>query len=138
MIQQGKTSINILQELIAMLTTRKEIAGKILEKRPDAAITEMLSSSSHQSEEYIKALMEELTEFGDTVMGEVSRDNQYHKLWNQTMENIENKNLAELSQNFMQMEEALKNTYNEFVDFSTDTPTSLHELLIKQAEGLSK
>lgn len=138
MIQQGKTAINILQELIAILTTRKETCEKILEKKPDAAIAEKLTSISEQSMQFIRALMEELTQFGDAVMAEVSRDNQYHMLWKQTMENIEHKNPAELSQNFMQMEEALKNIYNEFVDSSADMPTSLHELLIKQAESLSK
>lgn len=136
MVEEGKTPIVILQELMAMLTTRKEACEKMLSKNPNEEITAKLNECLGKSDEFISQLMDELTQFGDSVMGEVNRDNEYQNLWRNALKNIDTASAMELYKTFSEMEDNLGQTYSELTAEGNELPVSLQELLQKQAQEM--
>ncbi|HVG41236.1 MAG TPA: hypothetical protein VM888_06465 [Chitinophagaceae bacterium] len=136
MLQEGKTPITILQELMAMLTTRKEACEKILGKSPDEETKAKLTTCTAQSDVFLNALMSELTQFGDAVMGEVERDNAYQNHWRDALKKADAASAMELYETFAVMEGSLAKTYNELVADGSELPDSLQELLKKQAQEI--
>ncbi len=136
MTQEGKTPVIILQELMAMLTTRKEAAEKILAASPEPEAAASLSQCVAQSDQFLAALLSELTEFGDAVMGEVDRENEYQDLWREAMKKTGEPGAAELTTVFGSMEDKLVQSYNEISRDGIELPASLQKLLQTQAKEL--
>jgi hypothetical protein len=133
---EGKTPVVILQELMAMLTTRKEACEKILSKNPNEETAVKLNECLVKSDEFISELMGELTQFGDSVMGEVNRDNEYQNLWRNALKNIDTASDMELYKTFLEMEKNLTQRYNELTADENELPVSLQELLQKQVQEI--
>jgi DNA-binding FrmR family transcriptional regulator len=134
MLEEGKTAVTIVQELIAVLTTRKEACEKILKKNPGPEITKTLNTCATQSDGFINELMSELNQFGDAVMGEVDRDNAYQNRWREVLKKEDPMNAQELFKTFQTMEESLAQLYGQFAAEGAELPASLQELLQKQAQ----
>lgn len=137
-MEEKKTPVIILQELIAVLTTRKEPCENIIQKNPrqEGAVNN-LKSCNEQSTQYINELMSELSEYGDAVMGEVDRNNKYHDLWYQALTNFNSTSELELLKIFEAMEGSLAELYRGFADVSAELPLTLQETLTKQTQGLA-
>lgn len=134
MPQEVKTPVIITQELLAILTTRKEACEKIIKKNPGPEITKTLNTCASQSDGFINELMTELNQFGDGVMGEVDRDNAYQNLWREAFKNSDTMDAQELFKTFQAMEDSLAQQYGQFAVEGAELPASLQELLQKQAQ----
>ena len=126
-----KTAVQVVQELIAVHTTRREAAKKLLERVDDAQVPrykKILEESDHA----IKELMNELSQFGDAVSADVSRDYPYHQLWNKLLENQnESSGNTALQNGFEQMELLLDDRYKMELTEADHLPESLKELLLR-------
>ena len=81
MQNQAVTPVQVIQEIIAMLTTRKEAIEK-LKSKPDAgSLAADFNAYARQTDDFISGLQRELSAFGDGVMSDVDRNNAYHGLW---------------------------------------------------------
>jgi hypothetical protein len=133
---QGITPVQIIQELLAMLTTRKEACEKIAAKPDAGASGNRFKDVAAQTDKYVSALQNELSGFGDAVMSDVDRNNEYHRMWKQVLEKAPSASAKELEQDFMRMENTLANAYSEYSSADMKLPESLSVLLAKQAEAL--
>ena len=52
-----KTPVDIIQELLAVLSTRKEAAEKLMGRTDDGELTALLETSRVQSDKFIEPLM---------------------------------------------------------------------------------
>src|SRR5688500_18809162 len=103
MQHQTITPVQVIQELIAMLTTRKEAIEKILAKPDAAALASGLNRHAQQAENFISALKSELSTFGDAVMADVDRNNAYHSLWRKGLEMEPTASASQLHDHFKKM-----------------------------------
>ena len=131
-----KTPVQIIQELIAIHTIRKEAGERLKHTQLAAADAATLTAASRQSEQFITELMEELSGFGDGVSADVSRDSAYHTLWANALENIDTMNAQAASDTFRSMENALAESYRQYLDTETELPDSIREMLTAQAGKL--
>lgn len=132
----GKTPVNVTQDLIALLTTRKEAYTRIQQKELTADFASKLSAGITQSDQFIKELLAELSEFGDAVSAEVDRTNKFYSIWNNTLSNIDSTSQEELSKTYEEMEQALKETYQDFLHLESAETGTLVEILRKQTSAL--
>ena len=86
---QSKTPVEIVQELIAIHTTRKEVVDKLKEIPVTGNVADKLPGIIKQSDQFISELMNELSNFGDAVQGSVDRDNEYQEIWKKGLQNID-------------------------------------------------
>lgn len=133
-----KTPLEITQELIAIHTTRMEIAEKFSKKAltPDAKTS--LALAKQQSEKYTKELMIELSNFGDGVMSSVGNQNEYQVMYKNVLGKIDTMSPQESQQTFQSLETALKNMYQAILKTQTDLPTSLQEILSNQDNDIMR
>jgi len=132
----AKAPVNIVQELIAMHTTRKEAYEKLQHADVVADLKAKLTAGISQSDEFISELMNELSEFGDGVSGEVDRTTEFFTIWKNSMANLENMGKQELSQIYNQLETTLKKNYQQYLDTQVDGTGGLLELLNNQSKAL--
>jgi hypothetical protein len=123
---QIKSPVQIVQEFIALHTTRKEAAEKL---HADAAAVQ-------QSDGFIAELMEELSNYGDAVMASTDRENEYQQTWNNTLGKAEGMAPEQQAQTFQALEASLKNLYQTTLENETELPVPLREMLTKQAGRL--
>lgn len=133
---QQKTPVQVVQELIALHTTRKEACQKIMENGADQEVIEKATAAAGQSDAAIAALLAELAQFGDAVGASVDRDNPYQELYKQLLDDL--KAPAAAANAFRQLEDSLKITYKQLMDAQTDLPPTLQQLIQKQYEALDK
>jgi hypothetical protein len=138
MTQEIKTPVQIIQELIALHTTRKEAGERLKHAAPEAADSGTLTAASQQSEQFIAELMEELSGFGDGVSGDVNRDSAYHTMWTKTLEKLDTMNAQEAIGTFGLMESALADSYRQYLDTETELPDTVREILTVQAGKLKQ
>lgn len=138
MEKQTKTPVQVLQEIIAIHTSRKEAIDKLKEQQISGDLAASFLTASRQSDQYISALMNELSSFGDAVISDVDRDNAYHATWKKALENIASVNPKEYGQTFKTLEESLKKTYQDFLQTNSELPGSLRELLTAQLAELTE
>lgn len=132
----AKTPVEIVQELIAVHTTRKEAVDKLTTKSPGEELTAKLSTSAQQSDQFIAELMNELSNYGDSVKDNVDRENEYQIRWKETLGNIDGMNPEEYRQVFEKLEDSLHKFYTGIQETGTELPASLQEILTRQAEEL--
>ena len=139
MEQEQKTSpVEIVQKLIAIHTTRKEASEKMGNNSASLPLQGKLKSAAEQSDRFIKALLNELSQFGDAVQSEVSREDEYQQTWNNAMVNIDTVDASSLSDTHQKLENTLLNVYSEIIDSYHDLPVSLNDLLISQMKELKQ
>ena len=139
MEQEQKTSpVEIVQKLIAIHTTRKEASEKMANNSASLPLQGKLESAAGQSDRFIKALLSELSQFGDAVQSEVNRDDDYQQTWNNAMVNIDTIDASTLSDTHQKLENTLLNIYSEIIDSYQDLPVSLNDLLISQLKELKQ
>jgi hypothetical protein len=136
MESQTSTPVGIVQELIAIHTTRIEAAGKLKEKELPEDVSAKLTAASQQSDQFITELMNELSNFGDAVQSDVDRDNEYAKIWKNALGNIDSADSQENAQTFQALEDKLKKVYQDFLESTAEMSPSLQEIISKQEEKL--
>lgn len=97
-----------------------------------------LKPAAEQSDRFIKALLNELSQFGDAVQSEVNREDEYQQTWNNAMGNIDTIDASTLSDTHRRLENTLLNIYSEIIDSYHDLPVSLNDLLISQVKELKQ
>lgn len=132
----AKTPVEIVQELIAIHTTRKEAVDKLTTKTPGKELSAKLSASAQQSDQFIAELMSELSNYGDSIKDGVDRENEYQLRWKDTISNIDGMNPDESNQAFEKLEDSLRQFYTGINETGTELPASLQEMLTRQAEEL--
>lgn len=126
-----KTPVDIIQELLAILSTRKEAAEKLMGRTDDGELTALLEKSKVQSDKFIEPLMGELSHSGDAVQGETSRENEFQLIWQKAFQDIDGMNTDSARSTFHELEAALKAHYDTLTN-QPDLPGSLQALLEEQ------
>lgn len=124
---QTKSPVEIVQELIAIHTTRKEAVEKL--QLPEGA-------QSQQSDQFIAALMSELSNFGDAVQSEAGRENEYQTTYKKILPEIDNMTPQQHQQAFGELEAKLKEVYDRLMETKDELPESLQTILTQQKEQL--
>jgi predicted RNase H-like nuclease (RuvC/YqgF family) len=133
---QNKTPVEIVQELIAIHTTRKEVVDKLKQIQVTGNVADKLQGIIKQSDQFISELMNELSNFGDAVPGEVNRENEYQVMWKNAFINVDTMNPQEGEQIFQALENSLKKMYHDILDKVSELPASLQEIVTKQEAKL--
>jgi uncharacterized protein YicC (UPF0701 family) len=133
---QNKTPVEIVQELIAIHTTRKEVVDKLKQIQVTGNVADKLQGIIKQSDQFISELMNELSNFGDAVPGEVNRENEYQVMWKNALINVDTMNPQEGEQIFQALENSLKKIYHDILDKVSELPASLQEIVTKQEAKL--
>ena len=128
----AKTPVEVIQELIAVHTTRKEAIEKIKTTGLPGDFGGMLGSAEKQSGEFIKELLSELSNYGDGVMAGVERDNDYHKIWKEALINIDSASIEDNKKVFLALEESLENIYRDILEGQGDQPPAVAEIINRQ------
>ncbi len=136
--EQKKSPVEIVQNLIAVHTTRKEASEKMGNNNASHPLQDKLKSAAAQSDQFIKALLSELSQFGDAVQSEVNREDEYHETWNKAMVNIDSSDTSSLSGTIEQLENTLVDIYTQIIDSYNDLPVTLNDLLISQVKELKQ
>lgn len=136
--QQKKSPVEIVQKLIAIHTTRKEASERMIKNDSSRDMQDKLKSVAAQSDSFMKALLNELSQFGDAVQSEVDREDEFHAIWSKSLANIDTMNTSTLSETFNQSENSLKNIYSQIINENQDLPVSLNDLLVSQSNELKQ
>ena len=136
MTTSTKTPVQIIQELIAVHSTRKEVAEKMMAKEPGGDMKERLLPAQKQSDEFIAALMSELSNYGDGVSPMAERDNEYQRAWKDALGKVDAASQEELQEIFMDLENKLKKFYEEVLASQADLPLPIEEMIKKQSSTL--
>jgi len=115
-----------------------EACSKLQAKQLDDHFKRRVNNATEQSKQFIKALMNELSNFGDAVKADVSSDNEFHKLYEEMLATLDTENMPGLVQLFNSMEESLKTTYLHILESRQEFSASLIELLNKQFSTIEK
>lgn len=134
----AKSPVNIIQELVGIHTTRREAYSRMKEKSDDHLLNEQLGSIVGQSESFIAELMNELSQFGDAISGEVDRDNEFNNLWKDALNTFENMQTIDFKQTFVAMENSLPKIYGGYLDSSEEFTESLRSIIEKQARQVGE
>jgi hypothetical protein len=132
---QHKTAIEIIQELIAIHTTRKEVADKLIAIMDSDAEKKLLLSTKIQSDEFIGQLLPELANFGDAVQDGSPRDNEYQLAW-KNAGHPESIRPEEATGIFQNLENMLKRVYGQLAGNEKELPASLAKLITAQHQKL--
>lgn len=130
---QTKTPVEIVQELIAIHTTRKEAVAKLKLSESSNA---QAATADQQSDQFIAALMNELSTFGDAVQSEAGRENDYQTTYKKMLAEIDTMSTQQHEQTFQELEEKLKAVYQTILETKNDLPESLQKILTEQKEQL--
>lgn len=136
--EQKKSPVEIVQTLLAVYTTRREAIEKIAKNESAQNLQSTVQPLAEQSERFSKALLNELSEFGDAVQSEVSRDDEYHQVWNKVVSDADTMEASSLSETFKNSESILVNIYSRIINENTDLPAALTELLTSQLNELKQ
>ena len=131
-----KTPVEIIQEQLAIHTTRKDAVEKLTAVLPAEASAARLTSAGQQSDEFIAEWMSELSNYGDAVMSSVDRENEYQTIWKNALGTIDSISPQSGAQTFQDMEISLKKMYQDTLQANPDLPVSVTEILNKQLSKL--
>jgi len=132
-----KTTVQWVQDLIAIHITRKEAAHRLaVIAGKDSAPGAAMVKAGHQSQQFLPALLDELSSYGDAVAAEADRDNEYILLWNNSLASLDQWVAADAENLFKQMEDQLQKIYQHLLEMSADLPPSFNELLNLQWQQL--
>ncbi len=131
---QNKTALDIIQELIAIHTTRKDVVEKLSAKQ-EQKDQSVLMPAKEQSDRFTTELLTELSTFGDAVQDSSDRDNEYQQIWKNELNNIDSMQPQDAAVIFDKLENALKHIYDTVME-TKELPDSLVEVLSSQKEEL--
>lgn len=106
---EGKSPVQLCQELIAIYSARIEAAQRLLRVYPDVAEADQISEIERSSKTILGKLQEELSMFGDAVQSEVNRSNEYLNTITQIAELSTPGNDRDAIVNFFIAEDQLQN-----------------------------
>ena len=129
------TPVTIVQELIAILIARAELAEKIEQGSGDEKVKQEFTSIVAQSHAFNQELLQELSQFGDAV-GEVTRENEYIRLSKQFRKESSGPDDRQRSA-FSEMETELKSFYQINLESGNLLPQSLADMMNRQLKELS-
>lgn len=132
-----KTPVEIIQEFIAIHTTRQEMVEKCEGKEFSPDVKTNLQSAEKQSEKYNQELLSELSNFGDAVMAGADNQNEYQVTYKNALGKIDAMTPQETEQTFHSLEIVLKNIYRTVLETQTNLPASLQEILHIQADDIN-
>lgn len=129
-----KSPVEIVQELIAIHTTRKEAVEKL--QLPEGEQSAQAKRAAQQSDQFIAALMSELSNFGDAVQSEAERENSYQTTYKKLLPEIDTMTAEQHQQAFEELEAKLKEAYDRLMETKDELPESLQNILTRQKEQL--
>lgn len=124
--------VEIVQELIAIHTTRIEAATRL----GPLASTTLSVAIITQSKKYVEELMEELSNFGDAVQSTVNRENEFQHTWKEALTKVDSLSKPDCEAIQQNMEAILKTFYQEVISGGNALPASVMQLLHKQSLGI--
>ena len=130
---QTKTPVEVVQELIAIHATRKEAAEKLASPAGDQG--RQTGPAAEQSDRFIEALMNELSDYGDGVQSVAERENEYQLTYKKILAGIDTMTPQQHQQAFQELEESLKKVYRDFLE-KDELPGSLQKIIAEQKEKL--
>ncbi len=133
---QNKTALDIVQELIAIHTTRKEVIDKLSAKQGSEENHSVMVAAKQQSDHFITELLAELSTFGDAVQDSTDRDNEYQLTWKNALKNFDSMPHQEATGIFEKLENTLKNICDTVIE-TKELPDSLMQVLLAQKEQLA-
>ena len=133
---EGKTPVIITQEVLALLSTRKEAAERMSAKVKDVKGAEKIRKKSVETDGFINELMDELKEYGDAVMSETDRDNNYQNIWLETLKVLDTADSGQLQQRFAEMEIVFAATYKTILESKAEWPDTLQKKLERQVRNI--
>jgi hypothetical protein len=133
----GKSAVNIIQELIAIHTTRKEAYSRMKDKTNDQQFNDKLSKALEQSGKASAALLNELSEFGDGVSGAVDLDIEFNNIWKNALNNFDSITTPELVSLYNNMEASLQRAYRHYIENGVELTDPLKDLLRRQSQMIS-
>jgi hypothetical protein len=133
-----KTPIQIVQELLAIHTTRKEATEKLIALRLTIDTAAEVRVAAQDNDEAIAEWMGELSNYGDAVMASVDQENEYQKIYKNALGMIDAMTLQEREETFRLLEDSLKRTYQHTIAANTELPASTNEILNRQLNKLIK
>lgn len=133
---EGKTPVIITQEVLALLSTRKEAAERMSAKVKDVKGAEKIRKKSVETDGFINELMDELKEYGDAVMSETDRDNNYQNIWLETLKVLDTADSGQLQQRFAEMEIVFAATYKTILESKAEWPDTLQKKLERQVRKI--
>lgn len=135
---EDKNVVDLLQNFIAVHSTRKEICVHLLENvKDDAALSSDLKSALQNSSVCINELLAELSLSGDAIKGFTDKKDPYHELWNTVLSRMDTASENDMSTGFIQLENELKHMYEKYADRKDTVPESVRTLFKKHAAGLA-
>lgn len=134
---QNKSALDIVQELIVILTTRKDAIDKLSVKQGSEVNQSVMLSAKQQSNHFISELMSELSTFGDAVQDSSDRDNEYQLIWKNALKNFDAVPPQEATGIFEKLENALKIIYDSVLE-TKELPDSLVQILLAQKEQIKR
>lgn len=123
--------MDIVQELLAILTTRAEALER-LSFSEGFNVKEILSNNQMM----IDDLMNELSNFGDAVKSTAVRDNAYQQLWTANLDNIETIEEDDADILFSKLEQLLQKYYTEILIGQNEIAEPFLSILKKQQSDL--
>ena len=135
---QDKTTVQWVQDLIAIHITRKEAAHRLYAiAGNDSSMAAKMLAAEKQSQQHLPKLLDELSSYGDGVAADADRNNQYMLLWNNTLAGIDQLLPEDAESIFKQMEEKLRDIYQGLLEGTAELPPSFREILATQWNQLS-
>ena len=132
----SQTPVQAIQELVAIHSTRIELAEKLLEKDLPGNLAVKLEKIKKQSQDFTTELMGELSNFGDAVMGSVDNNNPYQTRYKETLANMDQIEKDETDKLVNSFEETLKSIYQGYADNTSDEFKTLHGIIARHISEL--
>ncbi|RYY56941.1 MAG: hypothetical protein EOO09_04475 [Chitinophagaceae bacterium] len=126
--------VELIQQLIAIHTTRKENVTKLQAHGNNKEQEKESQGIAEQSRDFIGGLMQELSGFGDAVSSHVERNNEYQTAWKNAMDADGNISKGSGPTILSETESILKNIYNEVLAQANELPEEVSSLLRKQVQ----
>ena len=133
MNQTLKKPVDIVQELIAIHTTRIEAINRL-----ESSMGEPKKNGlKNQSTLFITELMNELSNYGDAVTSTTERDNEYQQIWTNSLSQLNDLSSIDGDGILNHMEEILNKIYSQILEANNAMPESLLEIVSKQKVAIS-
>lgn len=136
MEMEAKTSVNIIQDLLALHTEGKEAYSKLKEDANDE-LSLKLEKGIHQSNDFTEQLLKELSKSGDGVSGEADRADKFYRIWKSYLENVTTSSNQQSNNIYWALEQSVNETYKELVGLPAAAGPSLNEVLYNQFAALN-
>lgn len=132
-ISETDKPVDIVQELIAILTTRAEAATRL---KPFALNT-LNASVADESTNWVRQLTEELSDFGDAVQPIANRENKYQQAWIVALANLDEQSRTGNEEEWQKMEALLKEHYKHILSKEDVLPASLVKMIRQQDKDIN-